>query len=201
MKKPKRKAAQEAESRIQELPQGLLPKTPDPKELLEGLSSDDDENGNAIPVKRKQKSILQPSGGKYSQKAAARHGELDAGTKIEDEDDTTNGDESPTMTARHTRHRDSGSTPTSRSSPDASNYLPPRHIELKVVQYDIPSTDPQGPGDLWTCMFGTCRKRIYEASTIDGQSRVKEHVKSHASQAQEKIELVLNESRPYLPVE
>ena len=89
------------------------------------------------------------------------------------------------------------------SSPDDAQrpkYLPRKYLELRVVEYDLPSTEPQGPGDLWTCTFESCFHRIHGASKSDGKARVIEHFETHATQAQEKIDLALNESRPYLPV-
>ena len=79
-------------------------------------------------------------------------------------------------------------------------YLPQKYLELKVVDYDLPSGEPQGPGDLWTCTFESCFHRVHEASKLDGKARIMEHFKTHATQAREKIDLALNESRPYLPV-
>lgn len=199
-KKKKRKAAQQAESRIQSLPKGLLPKTPQSKDpvAIDSSDEDDDESG----IVRKQKSILQPSGGKYSQKAAARR-------KLMEEDDN-NGDEgarseeSPITTLRTARDLEIlTNPPTNRSSPEKTpspKFLPRKYLELKVVEYELPSTEPQGPGDLWTCTFEGCFHRVHEASTSEGKAKIKEHFETHVSQAQEKIDLVLNESRPYLPV-
>ena len=79
-------------------------------------------------------------------------------------------------------------------------YLPRKYLELRVVEYDLPSTEPQGPGNLWTCTFEGCSYRVHEASKPDGKARIMEHFKTHATRAQEKIDLALNESRPYLPV-
>ena len=79
-------------------------------------------------------------------------------------------------------------------------YFPQKYMEMRVVEYDLPAAGPQGPGDLWTCTFEGCLHRVHEASKSDGKARVVEHFKAHATQAQEKIDLALNESRPYLPV-
>ena len=210
-KKQKRKAAQQAESRIQMLPQGLLPKTPQTKDSLAPTSSDEDEGGNINIVRRKQKSILQPSGGKYSKKAAARRrgsAFMEQENWGEDENDEDHkriqSEESPITTIRSARHLENlTNPPTERASPDAPSpprFLPRKYLELKAVEYDLMSTEPQGPGELWTCTFDGCFHRVHEASTSEGKRRVQEHFKSHASQAQEKIELALHESRPYLPV-
>ena len=203
-KKQKRKAAQQAESRIQLLPKGPLPKTPHSRDNHEAPSSDEDDGGDINIVGRKQKSILQPSGSKYSRKAAARRRGLAQATGSQSDDDGQNNERSPITVLRNARDLENlTNPPTSHSSPDAirsPKFLPRRYLELKVVEYNLPSTKPQGPGDLWTCTFEGCFYRVHEASTAEGKTRTREHFKTHASQAQEKIDLVLNESRPYLPV-
>lgn len=164
-------------------------------------------------ITRKRKSILQPSGGKFSKKAAARRRNLaatqDPNESQEDDDEVANSqdpaEESPVTTIRNAKDLELlTNPPTYRSSPDATpspTFLPRKYLALKVVEYSLPSTEPQGPGDLWTCTFEGCFHRVHEASTSSGNIRIKEHFKIHATQAQEKIDLALNESRPYLPVE
>ena len=176
-----------------------------------GISpSGDDRDVTFNVVTRKRKSILQPSGGKYSKKAAGRRKGPAAATSTNDSqevsDDDLAADDSPITTLRNAKDLELlTNPPTNRSTPDPDHppspkFLPRKYHELKDVQYDIPSTDPQGPGDLWTCTFEGCYHRVHEASTAAGKKRIKEHFKTHATQAQEKIDLVLDESRPYLPV-
>ncbi|KAK4696788.1 hypothetical protein P7C71_g1181, partial [Lecanoromycetidae sp. Uapishka_2] len=153
-----------------------------------------------------------PSGGKFSNKAAARRGNLaatrdsDARQQGDEEDDF--GEEpietSPITTIRNAEDLELLTNPPTNRSPVATlspEFLPRKYLQLKVVEYELPSTTPQGPGDLWTCTFEGCFHRVHEASTSTGKSRIKGHFKSHATQAQEKIDLALDESRPYLPVE
>ena len=80
-------------------------------------------------------------------------------------------------------------------------YLPRKYTEVRVVEYKFPSAEPQGPGDLWTCSFESCRHRVHAASTVDGKAKVNEHLTMHVDSVQAKIDLALQESRPYLPVE
>lgn len=155
-------------------------------------------------VGRKQKSILQPSGGKYSKKAAARQQGLqatwDENSRI---DEGVHLENSPITTLRNAEDLGILTNPPDRSSQEIDptpRFLPRKYLELKLVDYDLPSTEPQGPGDLWTCTFEGCFHRVHEASTTGGKRRMQEHFKTHASQAQEKIDLALDESRPYLPV-
>ena len=211
-KKQKRKAARQAQSRIEMLPKGLIPKTPQPKEPSQPSSSDEDPDSNINLLGRKQKSILQPSGGKSSKKAMSRGKELfhlqqaDGSRDNEDNDDEqeAESDASPITMLRNAGGLETSTKPARQnSSQDESpspKVLPRQYLELKVVEYELPSTEPQGPGDLWTCTFEGCFYRVHEASTREGKTKIVQHFKSHANQAQEKIDLVLDESRPYLPV-
>ena len=186
------------------------PHTPATNSIEDVSSSGDERVGNPNVITRKQKSILRPSGGKSSKKTAARRkGPAvfdEPSSDLEDEDDDGSqsaAEESPITTIRNAKDLELlTNAPSDRSSPheDAPKFLPRKYLELKVVEYDLPSTEPQGPGDLWTCTFEGCYHRVHEASTADGEKRIKEHFKTHALAAQEKLDLVVNESRPYLPV-
>lgn len=208
-KKHRRKAAQQVESRIHLLPKGLVVKTPQATQAVD-IFSDEEDNKNINVVGRKHKSVLQPSGGKYSKKAAARRKGLrathESGDSLNDEnsDERAQPDKPPITMIHNAKDLELLTNPRAdRLSPEATpspNFLTRTYLELKVVKYDLPSTEPQGPGDLWTCTFDGCFHRVHEASTSDGKLKVKEHFKTHATRAQEKIDLVLNESRPYLPV-
>ena len=183
--------------------------TPPPKEALVTFSSDEDGMSNALT--RKRKSILQPSGGKTARKAAGRRKSLFAVDGINEgshrdeaiDEDPQLSQESPITTIRTAEDLELITNPPNEGPPaDAHDlkYYPQKYLELRVVEYDLPSTEPQGPGDLWTCTFEGCLHRVHEASHSDGKTRIMEHFKTHATQAQEKIDLALNESRPYLPV-
>lgn len=88
---------------------------------------------------------------------------------------------------------------------DAPTYLPRKYLEISLKEYPILSMTPQGPGDLWTCEFEDCRRRVHEGSTEEGKARIREHMETHIGphgiDARDKIDLALDESRPYLPVE
>lgn len=165
--------------------------------------------------RRKRKSILQPTGSKYSKKAAGRRRSIplidQTPAKKEDgvdgvDDDSTSEENSPLPSAKHQDFHLSSHTranqPLSTSSPAAYHtYYPGKYHGIKVVKYDVPSNRPQGPGDLWTCTFKACGHRVHEGSTANGIERIKAHFETHTHQAQEKIDLAYKESRPYLPVE
>lgn len=187
-----------------------LPETPPSQQVIYSSSSDEDGVPNVLT--RKRKSILQPSGGKTARKAAGRRKSLfpvdgpieDSHGEEENDDEDLRFSEGSPITTIHTAEDLQVLTnpPTEGSTDDTQSlkYLPRKYSELRVVEYDLPSTEPQGPGDLWTCTFEGCFYRVHEASKPDGKARVMGHFKTHATQAQEKIDLALNESRPYLPV-
>ncbi|KAL8735964.1 MAG: hypothetical protein Q9166_000526 [cf. Caloplaca sp. 2 TL-2023] len=153
-----------------------------------------DSNGKVIEAgtKRKSRSILQPKGSKFSKKAAARRQNLPSLDGPGEA--STESDEEVTMPE---------SSPLAAVSQRGTPYpyhLPRKTTEVEMVAYDIPSDQPQGPGDLWTCQFENCNKRVHEASKPKGKEQIKSHFQEHARRAQEKIDLALAESRPYLPV-
>ena len=164
----------------------------------------------------RRKSILQPLGSKRSKKSAAGRKNLPyvgptlglEGNDIDADDDTSSFPDkvSPTneysslvlpSRTRSGPHVDSEPGPFQR----VKSNRPHRYLELKLERFELPSTEPQGPGDLWTCAFRGCEKREHEASTVEGQERINSHFQLHAEQAQELIDLAKQESRPYLPVE
>ena len=186
-----------------------LPETAPSEQVLDSLSSDEDGVPNVLT--RKRKSILQPSGSKTARKAAGRRKSFLAvdgltecfHSKEESDEEPRPSDESPITAIRTAEDLEFLTNSLGEGCPDDDHclkYLPRKYLELRVVEYDLPSAEPQGPGDLWTCTFEGCLHRVHEASRPDGKARIMEHFKSHATQAQEKIDLALNESRPYLPV-
>lgn len=174
-----------------------------------GEEDDDDDDGPARPSQRgrKRKSILQPKGSKFSKKAAGRRNSFRAARTPDDgDDDEIMEDVSPlaTATAIANTHNQNKHPPRSDPAPSEvpyHEYLPRPYIEVKLVHYDLPTDRPQGPGDLWSCEFEGCTKRVYEGSTEEGKQKIKEHFREHEASAKEKIDLVMNERRPYLPVE
>ena len=174
-----------------------------------------DETSEVIGNQRaKRKSILQPSGSKFSKKAAGRRRSLppidlevteedvevepaDSGL-VEEEENSTLPLTDHKQISSHTR---SHPTTTEASFATYHEYPPRKFVEVKIVAYDLPSCRTDGPGDLWTCPFDTCNHKVDEASSAAGSASIKDHFEAHAQEAQEKIDLVYKESRPYLPVE
>ena len=165
------------------------------------------ENGS-----HKRKSILQPKGSKYSKKAMARRGNFPVADHSDSDDSSVEEVESgasplATIAARTTaalpNHNLAQPAKHSSALDDYASqhtYLP-RIAEKKIlVSYPLPSTIPQGPGDVWTCTFEGCHKRVHAVSTEEGKFEVQEHFRDHNTSAEEKIQLAMTESRPYLPV-
>ena len=211
--KPKKRRGRPSKSQI------APPSTPlsNPFEATAMLS--DEEGDGTFVIPRKRKSILQPSGSKYSKKARKAAGRRLSPSGIQDPLASDNNadeeeefvlrpvrpEESPITTIKNGQHLRSitneAKAPRRKSeSPPPPDFLPRKFLELKVVEHNVYSMEPQGPGDLWTCPFEGCAHRVHKASSNEGKELIRAHFKTHDSLAEDKINLALNESRPYLPV-
>ncbi|KAL8987679.1 MAG: hypothetical protein Q9177_003140, partial [Variospora cf. flavescens] len=166
-----------------------------------------DSNGNLIRAgtKRKFKSILRPKASKFSKKNTGRRpslpalvGDMERLDSTSDAEDKVS--ETSPLAAVAARETPPQVTRDGLRETKYPYYGPRKFTELKMVTYGIPSDQPQGPGDLWTCAFENCNRRVHEASKPKGKAQIKEHFQDHGRQAQEKIDLALSEARPYLPV-
>ncbi|KAG8530350.1 uncharacterized protein KY384_004852 [Bacidia gigantensis] len=195
----------------------LLQRTPVGRLTTEFTTSDDDGFGAQSGVSRKRKSILRPSGTKYSRKGRKAAGKIkglsrkdwpslsadDAGEDDDDEALTPTVEDSPIITIKNGNHLNRITNPPSErplhddDSPPPE-FIPRKFLELRIVEHELPTLDPQGPGDLWTCTFEGCGHRVHSASA--NRKKIRDHFKSHKIGAQEKIDLALDESKPYLPV-
>ncbi|KAL9612506.1 MAG: hypothetical protein Q9167_002891 [Letrouitia subvulpina] len=169
---------------------------------MEYTSGDEeyDEDGNPIehhqgPQKRKSTSILQPKGSKFSKKAASRRRSPNAADVDNAQVSESNSSEEDPLPREV-----SPLAAVSRTDIPQPNLLAQRYEEIKIIPHEIPTDQPQGPGDIWTCPFENCEQRVHQGSKPKGQTKIKEHFQLHAQQAQEKIDLALKEARPYLPV-
>ncbi|KAL8785508.1 MAG: hypothetical protein Q9213_003334 [Squamulea squamosa] len=176
-----------------------IPRTPNqphiPKDDTDTSGDEDyDSTGNVIEAgtKRKSRSILQPKGSKFSKKAASRRQALPS--VADDPNEATSEVEEVALPEA------SPLAAVSQREPLHPYHPPRKTIEMDMIVCDIPSDHPQGPGDLWTCQFENCTKRVHEASKPKGKAQIKSHFQEHGRRAQEKIDLALAESRPYLPV-
>ena len=165
------------------------------------------ENGS-----HKRKSILQPKGSKYSKKAMARRGKFPIANHSDSDVSSVEEVENSASPLATIGARTTATLPNRAAAQPAKHssalddyashhtYLP-RVTEQKIlVSYPLPSTIPQGPGDVWACTFEGCHKRVHAASTEEGEVEMQEHFRDHSTSAEEKIQLAMTESRPYLPV-
>lgn len=151
-----------------------------------------DSNGKLVKTgtKRKSRSILRPKGSKFSKKAADRH--LNVPVAADQMSEARSGSDDEVQSPEI--------SPLAAVMQEEHEYQLRTIAKIKVMPYKIPSHQPQGPGDLWTCSLETCDYSVHEASKAMGKAQVEEHAEGHARRAQEKINLALSESRPYLPV-
>ncbi|KAI9820968.1 MAG: hypothetical protein M1832_003440 [Thelocarpon impressellum] len=78
--------------------------------------------------------------------------------------------------------------------------LDPHDPFIKFIEQPLPSTDGHGPEDAWTCTVDGCLRRVFGASSLDGQKRIRAHYAEHVGPVREKLDLVLEESRRRLPI-
>ena len=163
-------------------------------------------------ITRKRKSVLRPAGSKSSKKAAGRRQSFRSDKEEDDSKDdfseNSHSVESPTpINGIFTRtDQDEASNATalppgaalSRNS--ALSGLPVRRTVVEITQHALPSYEPQGPGDTWICPFDGCNYRVYNVTKPESREIIKSHFGTHSEQAQEKLDLIYKESRPYLPV-
>ena len=191
---------------------------------------DDGEIDSGAPVDglnkvtRKQRSILRPPGTKSAKKTRNQPGRKRTrpGFAEPEESDSSSEDEKgrpqsiPITMLKDAEHLESLTNPPRKSTAkyfsldplqvSGPKFLPRKYLEMNIKTYELPSMEPQGPGDLWTCGFEGCHKRVHQGSTEEGKATIKEHFDFHlvnggnGTDAREKIDLVLDESRPYLPV-
>ena len=57
----------------------------------------------------------------------------------------------------------------------------------------MPSSEPQGPGDVWVCTYDGCLRKVYGASKEPGKGLVQEHLKMHSQEGEDRVELVRKE--------
>ena len=190
---------------------GKQPQTPESQDEEPDEETDGDEILNRLSdsiITRKRKSVLRPAGGKSSKKAAGRRQSFRSGKEENDSSELSHSVESPTPGKGFSTRADQDDAPDVTTSPPAATtaldsalaVLPVRRTAVKITQHSLPSYEPQGPGDTWTCQFDECKYKVYNATKPESRAIIKSHFRTHAEQAQEKLDLIYQESRPYLPV-
>lgn len=159
-------------------------------------------------MSRKRKSVLRPAGGKSSKKAAGRRRSFYSDKEEDDSSESSHSVKSPTPANATFGRVDEDKTlnvvtpsPAAALSRDSAlSDLPVRRTTVKITQHALPSYGPQGPGDTWICRFDGCNYKVYNATKHESREIIKSHFGTHSEQAQEKLDLIYKESRPYLPV-
>ena len=198
-------------------PQLAQGRTPVSHRQNDAVSSSNEEDVD-LNITRKRKGILQPRGSKYSKKSRTgtnrrkpvdyteryAHSLSDDGAANEEKPSRQSPKKESPITAIKTGEElhiitNGVKQELDQNSSPPPEFLPRKFLELQMVELEY-SMIPQGPGDLWTCPFEDCHHRVHRASKISGKKSIREHVGAHQQSAQEKINLAVNESRPYLPV-
>ena len=195
-------------------------RTPVQRDLESDNEMEDDSEDDQIGP-HKTKSILQPKSSKYSKKAAGRRRSLPLVDDPQDDELSNNEPEldgaddppappqsnPPVVPLARTRMRrrlqmsDAERQAPYIAPPGYFNYpKDPPMQQVTLVAYDLPTFRTEGPDDLWTCKFHGCLHQVYQGSTPGGIQQIKDHFSDHSRRAQEKLDLVYRESRPYLPV-
>ncbi|KAA6408652.1 MAG: hypothetical protein FRX48_07734 [Lasallia pustulata] len=170
--------------------------------------TDGDNHMLSVHVTRKRKSVLRPAGGKSSKKAAGRRQSFRCDNEEDDSSQNSHSVESPSSTNGICTRADEDKAPDVALSPavpslsgdSALSDLPLRRTTVKITQHAMPSYKSQGPCDTWVCQFDGCNYKVYDATKPESREIIKSHFGTHPEQAQEKLDLIYKESRPYLPV-
>ena len=152
------------------------------------------------PRGRKRKSILQPKGGKFAQKAAYRKQTLRSNTRIwlqsidDIEDSSSSGEDEEVYTAP-----DEMSLARIMPSPTRPQDKVQQRVQDKAIGAPLPSYyEPRGYGETWICPYDGCYHKVPNARDITSVNAIKDHfVADHAGAAQE---LINQESRPWVSV-
>lgn len=178
-----------------------------PKDRTNDDNSDDLDEINAARLAKRGKSALRPASGKLSMKgtvreqshlidddddvdmiASPRHARESSPLKRKN---SASHESSRQKRAQTDELRDTDSSNGALRDPGPplplprKNRRPGKKDELeaaqpKIVEKPIPSYEPQGPGDTWTCNIDGCTYPVYAARTAQGRSLIKDHYHSHA---------------------
>lgn len=167
-------------------------------ETVEADTSDADRISK--PRSRKRKSILQPKGGKFAQKAAYRKQTLRSNTRIWSQ--STGGIEKFSSSGEDEEAsiaRDEVSLPRVMSSQSKPQDTVQQRVEDKAIGAPLPSYyEPRGYGETWICPYDGCYHKVPNTRDVASVNAIKDHfVANHAGTAQE---LINQESRPWVSV-
>lgn len=187
------------------------PQTPSKQGEKPDEETDDEKGVNKVSGSNltwKRKSILRPAGCKSSKKAAGRRQSFRSDQEEDKNSQNSQSGKSPTPANGIFAGADEDKAPIAvTTSPVASlmresalSDLPVHRTIVKITQHALPPYEIQGPGDTWICQFDGCHYKVYNATKPESSEIIKSHFGTHSEQAQEKLDLIYKESRPYLPV-
>lgn len=187
------------------------PQTPPKKGEKPDEETDEDKSVNKVSgsnIARKRKSVLRPAGCKSSKKAAGRRQSFRSDKEEDKSSENSQSGESPTPANGIFARADEDKAPnavsispvTALTRDSALSDLPVHRTIVKITQHALPPYEIQGPGHTWICQFDGCDYKVYNATKLESREIIKSHFGTHSEQAQEKLDLIYKESRPYLPV-
>ncbi|KAI9734471.1 MAG: hypothetical protein M1818_006860 [Claussenomyces sp. TS43310] len=88
-----------------------------------------------------------------------------------------------------------------RDTNKATDNVPEAKMMLELAEEELPSAIPQGPGGLWLCQREGCEYEVPNADKPKGRAKVQAHFLEHADEIEAREQLVLQESRPHLPID
>jgi hypothetical protein len=166
--------------------------------------SHSDEEAPVIRKGHNRKSVLRPP--RYSSKAAERFGN---GKRriFESEDEVSMSEQDSPTTVTRAQPRLSPLVSRPKQPPDTPLIRENSHPEPNVLepsasieQHQSPDLTPNGPGDTWTCTVPDCSHMVPKASTKRSKGLIHDHMLTHASDSQAKLDLVFTEQRFHLPI-
>lgn len=162
----------------------------------------------------KRKSLLRPKSSKFARTGAGKGVSVSVTSRDEVSDnegpateelgsqrtETGTRKTKATKRARAASGSNDGSHPGSMHSDTESSHKAHDVAAFKILEQLTPSFTPRGPGDVWTCAVDGCNYKVYQASKAYSQQMIDEHFKSPHFGARDKLDLVLKEERPHLPI-
>ena len=182
-------------------------------------------------VSRKRKSILQPKSSKYSKKGTGKRNstidDSDDGLKGEEAsfeiEVASPRRTSPLAQAMIQPPIEKAKRKNPKPIPQNKGLPSPESLGSSPIEPSIPShgifslagestnplhprtmnaiPQPQPPKERWKCSFDHCTFTIPNESSEQGKTDIQNHFETHTDQAPGMIDLVLQEARPYLPVD
>ena len=178
----------------------------------EDLSKDRVVDHRQRPHKRK--SLLRPKSSKFARTGAGKGVSISVTSRDEVSDNESPATEELGLHRTETGTRHSRPVKRTRAASGSKDVAPSELIRsdtepsnnahdvpaFKILEQSPPCFSPQGPGDTWTCEVDGCNYKVYQARNPYSQRMINEHLTGHNFGARDKLDLVLQEERPHLPI-